>query len=540
MHVPAERQETARRIAGRVAGAKARAAMGAELTAILTGELRADAAIVWLPSVQRVEARDVYVSGRAFGRDAWRDAAAALHAGRLADYVATLTAGPLHTVAHPPFVGLLAAAWPPGSELPADLRATMEFVAALAAAALELGETESQTKAIGQALAEAESQVVRMRRGRAVGELASGLVHDFNNCLTTILGCTELALGPLDEDDPTFIDLTTIRTAAMDAAALIKRLQAIGRRTYDEQREVVDLADIARAMPDLVRPRWMRRAQIDGVSFEVIVDVHAVPPVHVIVGELRELLMNLLFNAIDAMPAGGRIVLSTRTTNEMAEIAVRDEGTGMSEEQVAGLFQPFITTKGTGGTGLGLSVCRSIAQRHGGRLTVSSVLGRGSTFTLRLPPAPAAALASWAGRPSADPSLRPATLPIGRRVLLVDDQDEVRDSVGDMLRALGHSVTTASDGSSALDLVRQRPPDVVFTDFGMPGMNGVELGSHLLRVAPQVPVVLISGWGLEHDVHRPKNVVEVLQKPLTMKALEQALIRGSALAPRAALDQRPA
>jgi signal transduction histidine kinase/CheY-like chemotaxis protein len=506
--------------------------MGAELAALLVEELHADAAIAWLPSVHDAvpQARDVSVAGPLCAQADAACIATALGRDDLASYFAGAGARLVMAVEHPPLIGHVAAAWTTEPAGDVDPRATLEHMAAMAAAVLALGQAEDQITALGHALGEAENQIARTRRARVVGELASGIVHDFNNCLTTILGYTELALGPLDESSPCLSDLTTIRMAAMDAATLVRRLQTVGRRTQDEDREVADLQDIAKAMPELVRPRWMRRAQVDGVSFDVVVQAQPAPPVHVIVGEIRELLINLLFNAIDAMPTGGRILITTGFADGFAEIAVQDEGIGMSEELQASLFQPFTTTKGARGSGLGLSVCRSIAQRHGGTLSVRSAPGCGSTFVLRLPPAPDHMLEpAMSGERAAaqaarlEPAIRPAGAAIGRRVLLVDDQEEVRGSVGDMLRALGHSVTMASDGNAALELATQQAPDVVFTDFGMPGMNGVELGSHLLTVAPGVPVVLISGWGLDHDVRLSENVVQVLQKPLTMKTLEAAL-----------------
>jgi CheY-like chemotaxis protein len=200
---------------------------------------------------------------------------------------------------------------------------------------------------------------------------------------------------------------------------------------------------------------------------------------------------------------------------------VKDEGVGMPEEVQGLLFQPFFSTKGEHGCGLGLSVCRSIAQRHGGKFTVQSVPGHGSTFTLSLPQAPAELLTP--ALPEVEPHAAASPLVVGRRILLVDDQGEVRDSVGQMLRALGHHVVAAADGQAGLEIALGQRVDLVLTDFGMPGMNGVEFARRMASVAPHVPVVLITGWGLDQDAPPPANVAFVLGKPITMKDLREAI-----------------
>src|SRR5262249_43174568 len=155
-------------------------------------------------------------------------------------------------------------------------------------ALLERERIERELATVRSALTEAAAQIARTRRARAVGEMALGIAHDFNNCLTTILGFTELALGPLSEADPYYTDLATIRMAALDAARIVKRFNAVGRRPMrTEERETVDLREIARVMPDLTRPRWNRSAQLDGVSFEIVVETPPTPPVFVVAAEIR-------------------------------------------------------------------------------------------------------------------------------------------------------------------------------------------------------------------------------------------------------------
>ena len=421
----------------------------------------------------------------------------------------------------PPHVGCIVAAWSRPEDEPAGSDEALGLVAGQASLLIERRQIEDRLATASTALTEAEDQILRTRRVRALGEMASGVVHDFNNCLTSILGFTELALGPLEEGDAFYNDLSGIRTSALDAAALVRRLQSFGRRGRDtDEREVVDLRDVVRLMPTLARPRWMQLAQCHNVNFEVVVDARPVPAVHVIVAEIRELLLNLIFNAVDAMPQGGRIVIGTyRGDDGGAVISVADEGIGMSTEVQRRAFQPFFSTKGDHGSGLGLSVCRTIATRHGAELSVASTSGEGTTFILRLPAAPPALVAEARPRRIGPP----AAYSSQQRVLLVDDQEEVRESVGEMLRAMGHHVTVVDRGEAALALVGRQRIDVVITDLGMPGMTGIDVAQRFRLVAPHVPIVLLTGWGLDPDAARPANVVFVLGKPVTMKALDDAL-----------------
>jgi signal transduction histidine kinase len=423
----------------------------------------------------------------------------------------------------------LAVAWRDPKCDTASAEICLELVAGHVSALVERADGDRVLASTRATLSDVEDQVRRTRRVRAIGELASGIVHDFNNCLTTILGFTELALGPLEQSDAFFDDLATIRTAALDAASLVRRLRTLSRPAESAgERQVVDLRDIVRAMPRLAHPRWSRRAQCDGLPFEIVLDVAPVPPVYVSAGEIRELLLNLIFNAVDAMPTGGRITISTREVEGEAEVSVADQGSGLSPEAMEHLFEPFFTTKGDRGNGLGLSVCRGIAEGHGGGLGVRSAPGTGTVVTLRVPPAPSELL-----KPA--PELAGAKMAGGRRrVLLVDDQPEVRNSIGEMLRALGHQVTLAADGNAALTMALRQRLDVVVTDLGMPGMNGIELARRLRTVAPDAAVVLMTGWGLESKDETPENVTTVLNKPLTMTRLAQALLTSANVAIRGA------
>lgn len=512
----------AARLAARLASAATREHLGAVLVEELVRGSGADGSVAWLPADPDgpVVSSDVFAAG-SLVPSIDRDLVEALSAERVDEWLAARGAEVCRGVNLPlSSAGRIVTAWRNPARVPLQMSSVLELVAQHVAGLGERQQLEHRLETMTAALHDAEQQIARTRRVRAIGDMASGVAHDFNNCLTSILGFAELALGDLHEGDPFFNDLNGIRTVALDAASLVRRLQSFGRNGRDaNERTVADLGDIARAMPDLARPRWTRLTQCEGITFDVTVDAQPVPPVHVIVAEIRELLLNLMFNAVDAMPRGGRMTISTREVDGWAEIAVADQGHGMSPDVQARMFEPFFSTKDDRGSGLGLSVCRTIADRHGATLDVRTAVGRGTTIALRLPPAAMELLA-----PTGPRSGRPATPGGGgRRVLLVDDQEEVRGSVGEMLRALGHTVVVAEGGEQALALVDTHRPEVVVTDYGMPGLNGLDIAGRLRIVAPHTPIVLLTGWAIDADADMPDNIVRVLGKPVTMKALGEAL-----------------
>lgn len=416
--------------------------------------------------------------------------------------------------------GVLLAAWQEDyAPAPEELR-FLDVLAQQAGLALRAVALQVQLDQSGTALRLVKDQVGHASRLQALGQVASGVAHDFNNSLTTILGLSDWLLHELPADTPFYADLETIRTAAKDAAAMVKRLQTFGRLRSDAARpcpvEVLDLAAIARAVADLARPKCQEMTLQTGHAFDVVVEAADGPLASGSAAEIRELLVNLVFNGLDALPEGGSVRLSTRTRDGRPEVLVSDGGAGMTPDVRARIFEPFFSTKGSRGHGLGLSVCAGIAERHDASLTVDSAPGVGTTFTLTFP--------AFAPPPHAGPASTPAapqswTL----SVLVVDDQPRVCDSLAAMVSALGHSVTKASDGVSALDMVIDRPFDVVVTDLTMPGMDGLELARGVRACRPDTAVVLITAWGSESEKTADAGDVLVASKPVTMEGLRRHL-----------------
>src|SRR5437867_2061350 len=314
----------------------------------------------------------------------------------------------------------------------------------------QLEDTLTQLKAT-------QRQVLQQERLRAMGEMASGIAHDFNNTLSPIVGFAELLMRRPDLPSETaqqYVKL--INTAARDAASVIRRLRDLYRERGESAPDAaVDLGRCLEEATALTEPRWKSQAQGRGVNIKVVRDVEAVP---VILGEaaaIREMLTNLIFNAVDAMPEGGTITIRARVDGDHAPLTVTDTGIGMSEEVRRRCLEPFFSTKAQQGTGLGLSLVHATVQRHRGTLTVDSEPGRGTTFNVRLPihgPAPAA------------PVVEPAEASRRLRVLVVEDDPLVRMAITEQLSSQGHTVESATNGLEGLDKFMSGRFDLVLTD----------------------------------------------------------------------------
>jgi len=353
------------------------------------------------------------------------------------------------------------------------------------------------------------SQIEKMS---ALGELASGVAHDFNNTLAGILGRAQLLL---DTKDPKRIEsgLNIIIKTARDGAKTVKRIQDFARQRRDHDFHLVDVRQLLFDVGEITRPRWKNRAEAANIHINLEMRC---PGELMIMGdesEMREMLVNLVFNAVDAMPRGGTLAMSAREANETVEISVSDTGTGMTEETRLRVFDPFFTTKDKLGMGLGLAVSYGIIRRHEGTVDVESQPGAGTTFTIRLPIANCK-MASLGERdlfPASPPPLKSAAT----RILVVDDEEYVRDLLRDILEKEGCEAVVAEGGRQALSLFERENFDAVFTDIGMPDMNGWEFSRALRQRDRKVPVAVITGWGEAVSSHERQaaQVDWVIAKP---------------------------
>ena len=382
-----------------------------------------------------------------------------------------------------------------------------------------------EMKAAYEELRQTQTQLVQSAKLNALGEMAGGVAHDFNNILAAILGRTQLLLQHA-EDGAARRQLQVIEQAALDGAHTVRRVQEFTRVRQDESFETLDLNQVVMGVVELTRTAWEAGAKRRGLSIDVEVELRATRAVAGNASELREVLTNLVLNAVDAMPWGGRLAIHTWSDEREVCVRFEDDGVGMDAETRERIFDPFFTTKQVKGTGLGLSVAYGIVSRHHGTIEVDSEPDVGTIFTLRFPAGQFETAAVLAAAPGPLPRLR---------VLVVDDEEPVLSVMGDLLGLLGQNVRTAQGGAAGLEALDREAFDVVFTDLGMPEVNGWDLALSVKALRPSTPVVLVTGWGfqLEGGAALAHGVDFVLPKPFSLEDVDRVLRQVSESIPNA-------
>lgn len=391
-------------------------------------------------------------------------------------------------------------------------------LASQAGVAIQNAQLLDELRVAMQELEAHQQQMVQTERLSALGEMAAGVAHDFNNLLAVVVGRAEVLLAR--QRDPEFSrDVEIIRQAAWDGAQTVRRIQEFTRTRQTRPAGRVEMTELLRDVVELTRGRWKDEAQSRNIAYEVSIEGGPVPPVAGISAELREVFMNLLINGLDAMPGGGRFVFRVSGDTDTVTIASTDTGCGMSDEVRRRVLEPFFTTKGARGNGLGLAVSWGIVKRHEGSIEIESTVGVGSTFVVRLPVSK-----------EEPPTEAPASAPLparAARVLVIDDEPEIRCVLRDMLTSFGHTVVEAASGEEGLACCDGAGVDVILTDVSMPGMSGWDVAAACRRRFPRIPLAFVTGWGdrLDPEETKRSGVRFVLSKPFAPGDL-QSLVAG--------------
>jgi signal transduction histidine kinase/ActR/RegA family two-component response regulator len=386
-----------------------------------------------------------------------------------------------------------------------------------------------------------QTAVLQQERLKALGQMASGIAHDVTNAVSPVVGFSEMLLkqeSGLNPEAKKFLNY--IHTAGRDVTHIIRRLREFYRKHEDaESLQRLDLNALVEQVVDMTRPRWRDISQSNGITIEVSAELAPeVPELPGIESEIREAFTNLVLNAVDAMPHGGKITLRTSVihredmgrTSSHVIVDIADTGIGMSEETRQRCLEPFFSTKGRRGTGLGLAMVYGVMQRHEGSVDIQSVPGQGTTFRLIFPVRDhlSAAVAEEEETPAPVQPLK---------ILCIDDEPLLRELMKEMLGRDGHDVEVSDSGQSGLDQFRVarergRPFDVVITDLGMPYVDGRRVAKVVKQESPGTPVVLLTGWGalMQEDATVPAEVDVIISKPPGSRELRKVLSRLQAAA----------
>ncbi len=386
--------------------------------------------------------------------------------------------------------------------------------------------SESQLERTLNQLRQTQESVIAKERLHALGEMSSGIAHDFNNSLSPIVGLSDLLITYpklLADHDKALKFLQTINQAGRDAAKVVSRLRDFYRPADDvDEIEVFSLKQVVEQAIEFTQPRWGDQAMATDTKYKIVASLKDVR----VAGqpsEMREMLVNLIFNALDAMPAGGELAITIDGVSNQPEkvrLEVKDTGVGMTAEVKRRCLEPFFTTKGAHGTGLGLATSFGIAKRHHGEIEIESEPGHGTRVIVTLPAAADVSTdeKTWLHAPSTPRPLR---------ILVIDDEAAVRDVIAEYLRADGHHADLAEGGASGLGWINSGDYDLIITDRAMSDMSGEHLALEAKRIAPRTPILMLTGFGefMNAAGERPAGVDAVASKPITIRALREVVGR---------------
>jgi signal transduction histidine kinase len=386
-----------------------------------------------------------------------------------------------------------------------------------------LQESNRQLAEALEKLKETQRLIIQRERLHALSSMASGIAHDFNNALAPIVGFSELLLlrpDGLADQRKVREYLEMIHTAAKESARVVSRLREFYRyREPAESLAPVSLDDLIHQVISITQPRWKNQAMARGADIKIVTELQNVPTVYGNESELREMVTNLMMNAVDAIERSGRVIFRTFVSGKSVVLQVIDTGSGMSSEVLQHCLEPFYSTKSEHGTGLGLGIVYGTVRRHDGDVKIDSAEGRGTTVTISLP----AYVDARAPEKSAPAVVNGESL----NVLVVEDEPMVRELIDVYLREDGHRVETAANGREGLDKFRTGHFDLVLTDRAMPEMNGDLLAAEIKKIDPLQPVVLVTGFGdlISSPADKPSSVDLVVGKPFTLNSLRDAIVK---------------
>jgi len=372
---------------------------------------------------------------------------------------------------------------------------------------------------------ESSSRLADAETMAALADMSSGVAHDFNNVIGAIVGRLQI-LKLKCQDDTIVSALDRLEATALEGSETVRKLQQFTTSVKTKQLKPVDLSALIHDYSTDIRAIWRSLAERKRVT----VDFRSSLPEAVVKGvpeDLVSVLEHLILNAVEFAPEGSNVPVELNESGQTIALSVADSGAGVPEGIRSRIFYPFFTTKSAKGAGMGLAIVYGIVSRHGGKIRFDSEVGRGTVFTVSLP-------MKEGHRDQSDISRKIVTA-ARLRILVVDDDEQIREVLSDMLSLDGHTATRCRDGYEALKMLESEPYDMVVTDLGMPGMSGLDLAGIVHEKNPHIPIAMITGWGmqLDHDEMAIKGIKTVLSKPFHLKDVKALVLELTGAAPKA-------
>jgi len=362
-----------------------------------------------------------------------------------------------------------------------------------------------------------QSKLIRIEKLRALGELAGGVVHDFNNLLSAILGISQIALSKeLDDEIKQYFEV--INRAALDGKGIVDRIQGFNKSYSFKSKEAFLINSLIQSCIDIVKHRWKNDYERNGIKLEITTEFESQSKIYCSEHEIREVFINIIMNAMDAMDRGGTLTIRTYDNDDKVIIEIQDTGDGISEDIKDRIFEPFFSTKNTKGTGLGLSIVNNIVKSHGGKIDVDSKIGYGTKFVVSFDRYSNEVTTEVRGE-----DFKEDIAFDGLKVLIVDDNYYVADIFSKMLELFNVEAEIETNSMKVIDKLSVEKYDIIFCDLAMPQLNGKEVAMKVKKLYPDLGFILITGWTNNSDVDNDKNIDYVLKKPCTIDELAIAI-----------------
>ena len=359
-----------------------------------------------------------------------------------------------------------------------------------------------------------QNRLIQNEKLRAMGEMAAGITHDINNILTPILGSVQLLKDTIKEKEILKL-LSVIEICAYDGVNITNKVKRLTKKYNDDDFEIFNIDSVISDAIDLTKNKWLTESVLKGIKIDIIKSLKSNETIQGNITEIREVFINIIANAIDAMPLGGKIEVITKNKGSKVIIEIRDNGMGMNKEIQKRIFEPFFTTKGNNGSGLGLSISYNIILSHKGRMKIESEENVGTSFIVKLP--------ICENIIKSEDEVSSPVIDFEGNVLVIDDQEQIRNVVSSMIKSIAKCKIKTCGCDNLDSELKRRKYDIIVCDFAMPNVNGLQVAQKVKEINKNAYFCLMTGWVGSFEGQEMDNVDFVLNKPINKESLKQMI-----------------